>query len=315
MAKRWLIICGVLFSLIASAQERIELLPFGDFETWTVRYIKESAILGGKTKALYMIAETDTIYSNKPFVPSSASPWGSGNAHARALGVDKVSVSVHPERRDHGWCCRMESRLETVKAAGMNLKVLATGSIYTGRLTDPVGLQHSSDPNSAIDMGIPFTGRPKALMLDIKAHIQEDQPIVFANASKKVKTLGGHDEAQVVLILQHRWEENGHVYAYRVGTASEHFSKSTEGWLNNHRIPVRYGDITQRADYKPWEALINCRQKTRNSSGKMVFIEEIGWREDVTPTHMIIQVAAGCQKPFTGCPGNVVWCDNIRLVY
>ena len=313
--RRWYLICCVLLSVIATAQERIELLPFGDFETWTVRFIKESAVIGGKTKALYMIAETDTIYSNQPFTPSFASPWGSGNAHARALGVDKASVSVRPERRGNGWCCRMESALETVKAAGMKLKVLATGSIYTGRMADPVGMQHSSDPNSAIEMGIPFTGRPKALMLDIKAEIQENKPIVFANACAKVKTLGGHDEAQVTLILQHRWEENGHVYAYRVGTATEHFSKSTAGWLNGHRIPVRYGDITQRADYKSWEALQDHRQKTKNSAGKMVCIEEIGWRDDVEPTHMIIQIAAGCQKPFTGCPGNVVWCDNIRLVY
>lgn len=313
--RRWYLIGLALLSMTATAQERIELLPFGDFETWTVRYIKESAIIGGKTKALYMIAETDTVYGNQAFTPSAASPWGSGNAHARAFGVDKASVSVRPEKRGKGWCCRMESALETVKAAGLNLKVLATGSIYTGRLADPVGIQHSSDPNSAIDMGIPFTGRPKALLLDIKANIHENKSIVFANACAKVKTLKGHDEAQVVLILQHRWEENGHVYAYRVGTATEHFSKSTNGWLNDHRIPVRYGDITGRADYKPWEALSNNRQKTKNSAGKMVCIEEVGWRDDVAPTHMIIQIAAGCQKPFTGCPGNVVWCDNIRLVY
>lgn len=313
MRTRLLIGC-MLFAALTCAQERIELLPFGDFESWTVRYIKESKILGGETKALYMIAETDTVYSNEPFTPSAASPWGSGNAHAKAFGIDKVSVSVTPELRGKGWCCRMASRLETVKAAGMNLKVMATGSIYTGRLTDPVGMQHSSDPNSAIDMGIPFTKRPKALMLDYKALIQ-DQPILFANASKRVKTVEGRDEGQIVLILQYRWEENGHVYAYRVGTATEHITTSTEGWVNNHRIPVRYGDITGDEDYRPWEILRTNRQKTRNSAGKMVCIEEIGWRGDLTPTHMIIQIAAGCQKPFTGCPGNVVWVDNIRLVY
>jgi len=44
-------------------------------------------------------------------------------------------------------------------------------------------------------------------------------------------------------------------------------------------------------------------------------VEEIGWRGDLEPTHMIIQISAGCQAPFTGCPGNVMWCDNISLVY
>ena len=33
--------------------ERIEPVPFGDMEQWTVRYIKESKLLGGQTKVLY----------------------------------------------------------------------------------------------------------------------------------------------------------------------------------------------------------------------------------------------------------------------
>ena len=34
------------------AQERIEPIKFGDMEQWLVRYIKESRLLGGKTKTL-----------------------------------------------------------------------------------------------------------------------------------------------------------------------------------------------------------------------------------------------------------------------
>lgn len=30
---------------------------------------------------------------------------------------------------------------------------------------------------------------------------------------------------------------------------------------------------------------------------------------------LILQISSGCQEPFVDCPGNVVWCDNIRLVY
>jgi hypothetical protein len=47
----------------------------------------------------------------------------------------------------------------------------------------------------------------------------------------------------------------------------------------------------------------------------MVCIEEVDFREDVQPTHLIIQISAGSMLPFTGCPGNTVWCDNLRLVY
>ena len=47
----------------------------------------------------------------------------------------------------------------------------------------------------------------------------------------------------------------------------------------------------------------------------MVNIEEVDYRADVEPTHLIVQISAGCMPPFTGCPGNIVWCDNIRLEY
>lgn len=315
--KRFIfILSSLLSSLLLLAQEqKEELLPFGDFENWTVRYIKESKMIGGKTKTLYMIGPTDTIVSNKAFTPSPLSPWGSCNTHAYALGIHKVACAVTPERHGNGYCCRMETVLENITAIGIDLKALATGSIYLGRLIDPVGMQHSSDPTSAIDMGIPFTKRPKALVLDYKAFIQSGGGIILANAVKNVKQVEGHDEGQIVLILQHRWEENGHVYAYRVGTATEHISKSTRGWQIDHKIPVRYGDISHDSDFKPWESLWKERFKTRNNKGKMVYIEEVGWNGNLAPTHIIIQISAGCQKPFTGRPGNVVWCDNIRLEY
>ena len=273
-----------------SAQERVEVLS--DFESWTERSIKESALIGGKTKTLYKLGGT----------------WDCSNAHAKALGVDKVSVSVRPEKRGNGICCRMESTLETVSAVGINFKALATGSIYTGKMIDVVGMQQSSDPNSAIDMGVPFTGRPSALILDYKALIQ-NQPAVYAPAKTKVKTVDGHDVGHITLILQHRWEENGHVYAYRVGTAVKKIDKTTD-WNNDFRLPIQYG-----AAGKASKDLSVDRHKTHNSQGKMVCIEEIGWREDVEPTHIVIQISAGSMPPFTGCVGNTVWCDNIRLAY
>lgn len=276
----------------ANAQERIEMIPYGDFESWTEKQIKESALIGGQTKTLYKIGGS----------------WSSSNAHARALGVDKVSVSVTPERRGEGYCCRMESTLESVKAIGIDFKALATGSIYTGKLLDVVGLKQSSDPNSAIDMGVPFTGRPSALILDYKALIQ-DRTAVYAPAKTKVKEVAGHDKGHITLILQHRWEENGHVYAYRVGTAVQTIDRTTE-WRNDFRVPVVYGQAGAAL-----KELSNDRHKTHNSEGKMVCIEEVGFREDMAPTHLIVQISAGSMPPFTGCPGNIVWCDNIRLAY
>ena len=287
IATAFIILTLLFLSLSLSAQERVEVLS--DFETWTERSIKESALIGGKTKTLYKLGGT----------------WDCSNAHAKAMGVDKVSVSVTPEKRGEGTCCRMESTLETVSAIGINFKALATGSIYTGKMIDVVGMKQSNDPNSAIDMGVPFTGRPSALILDYKALIQ-DQTAVYAPAKTHVKEVNGRDAGQITLILQHRWEENGHVYAYRVGTVQKQINESTD-WQNDFRLPVTYG--------KSSVALSNNRQKTHNSKGEMVCIEEVDYRADVEPTHMIVQISAGSMAPFTGCPGNTMWVDNIRLAY
>ena len=278
----------VLAALSVTAQERIEVL--NDFESWTERSIKESAIIGGKTKTLY-----------KP-----GGVWGCSNAYAKVMGVEKVSVSVTPEKRGNGTCCRMESTLEIVSAIGINFKALATGSIYTGKMVDVISAKQTSDPNSAIDMGIPFTGRPTALILDYKALIK-DETAVYAPAKTQVKEVEGRDAGIITLFLQHRWEENGHVYAYRVGTVQKKITQSTDDWKNDFRIPVIYG--------KSSVALAKNNQKTHNSKGEMVNIEEVDYRADVEPTHLIVQISAGCMPPFTGCPGNIVWCDNIRLEY
>ena len=287
-----LTITFLFIALGLNAQERVEPVPFGDFEHWKANDIKESVLIGGKTKTLYKIGGS----------------WNSSNAHARAFGVDKVSVSVTPEKRGDGYCCRMESTLESVKAVGIDFKALATGSIYTGKLLDVVGLKQSSDPNSAIDMGVPFTGRPSALILDYKALIQ-DAAVVYAPAKTKVKEVAGRDKGHITLILQHRWEENGHVYAYRVGTAVQYINQTTD-WKNDFRLPIVYGDAGKAS-----KELSNNRHKTHNSEGKMVCIEEVDFREDVQPTHLIIQISAGSMPPFTGCPGNTIWVDNIKLVY
>ena len=293
-----LLITFLFIALSMHAQERIEPIPFGDFEHWKSSDIKESFLIGGKTKTLYKIGGS----------------WSSSNAHARALGIDKVSVSVTPEKRGDGFCCRMESTLETVSAIGIDFKALATGSIFTGKMIDVVGMEQSSDPNSAIDMGVPFTKRPTALVLDYKAKINPNGQVVYANAGTRVKNVAGRDKGQIVLVLQHRWEENGHVYAYRVGTATEYIEQSTSGWVDGHRVEVCYGEL--KSDCKqPWHELTDNRFKTRNSQGKMVNIEEVGFRGEMQPTHMIIQISSGSMPPFTGSPGNVVWCDNIRLAY
>lgn len=306
-----------ILSLYLHAQEKVEYLPYGNMDSWAVRYIKESFLLGGKTRTLYVIAKTDTIRQNKPYpYGENGSPWGTSNAYAKVMGVEKAAVSVTPEKRGNGYCCRLETTLQTVTAVGIDLKALATGSLFTGRLIEPITLEGCKEPMKTMDIGIPFTKHPKALMLDYKAVIQQGKDLVKATGSAKVTTFKGQDEGEIVLFLQHRWEDaDGNIFAYRVGTASERITQSIPTWQNDHKLPVRYGDITQSSDYKTWEKLSKDRFMARNSKGKMVPVQEVGYKADVEPTHLILQISAGCQEPFVGCPGNMVWCDNIRLVY
>ena len=311
--KRLTIATFLMCSILTMAQEKIEFLPYGNMDSWAVRYIKESSLIGGQTRELYMIGKVDTVRENKPYAVKGGSPWGTSNAYAKVMGIETAAVNVTPEKRGNGYCCKLETKLTVVKALGIDTKAVATGSLFTGKLSDPMTMEGTKNPAKAINMGMKFTKRPKALMLDIKSQISQSGELKQANASTKVKTLQGNDEGEIILFLQHRWEdEDGRIFAYRVGTASEHISKTMD-WQNNHRLEVRYGDISTQA--KPWEKLTKERFMARNSKGKMVYVEEVGYKADVEPTHLIMQVSAGSVAPFVGCPGNTLWVDNIRLVY
>ena len=110
-------VAAILLCLGASAQ-KVELVPFGDFENWTVRYIKESAILGGETRVNYVVAPKDTIRENAAY-DYSKTIWASSNAYAVVMGVTKVSCSVTPDKGPSGLCAKLENNMASVKAAGL----------------------------------------------------------------------------------------------------------------------------------------------------------------------------------------------------
>lgn len=311
------IVLYILFACactLACAQEKIEMMPYGNFDSWAVRHIKESFILGGETKDLFAIGPKEEINGPTPLPKRGNSPWSTSNSYAKVLGVETVTVTATPEKRGNGYCCKLETKLHTISAIGINFSAVATGCVFTGTTADPMTSEFTTDPRSAINMGVPFRKRPTAMILDYKAKILNGE-VIFANSSTTTKRPNDRDAAQITLLLQHRWEENGRIFAYRVGTASQRISQTTKNWVNNHRIDIRYGDITGRNDYKPWEALSRKTHKAKNKAGRMVFIEEKGWRDDLEPTHIIIMISSGCLPPFTGCIGNTLWVDNIRLVY
>ncbi len=316
------IILGLLLVVVnfVSAQERIVPLKYGDMESWTVRYIKESNLLGGKIKTLYILGPTDTIdciKGNKPYTFAGNTIWGISNAYANVMGVAKGANTTQPERRGNGWCARLDTRMETVRVLGMlDIRVAIAGTLFLGAVIEPV--RSANDPYGSIDMGIPFTQKPKAIMLDLKARVSEKRVVTKA-LGVGVSTIEGHDEPEVYIYLQKRWEDkDGNIYAKRIGTARQRFPKSIPEWQNDHRINIHYGDITKRSDFKKYQGLFpdGGEFKAKNSKGQMVYIREVDWgtSEDV-PTHVILMISAGCYPAFHGALGNALWVDNVRFIY
>ena len=307
--------CALCVAHCVLSQERVELVPYGDMEQWAVRYIKESALLGGKTKTLYVVAPTDTIKGNKAYTFENT-PWGISNAWAAPAGIDKAACTTQPERRGDGWCARCDTRLENVRALGIvDIRVAIAGTLFLGKVIEPV--RDAGDPYGAIEMGVPFTKKPKALMLDYKTKVNPEHKLIKAKIFS-VQEIDGHDEPEVYVYLQKRWEKDGKIYAKRVGTMRYRFTKTTPNWQNDARFEIHYGDITKESWFKPYMDLNpnDGAFKAANSKGKMVKIEEIGWAdEDEAPTHVVLMLTAGCYPAWYGCPGNALWVDNVRWVY
>ena len=315
MAKVQVTVLLLLASLTAFAQ-RYEKVAFGDFEHWAVRYIEESAVVGGKTKTLYVVGPTDTIRRNGVYDYKNTN-WGTSNAYARVMGVTKTSTNVFPDYGPTGRCAKLATQYASCKVVGLvNIRVLAAGSIYWGKMLEPV--TGVSDPYAYMDWGIPFTKRPKALVLNYKSKIPNTGKLVKGTTFRNTE-FDGYDPAEIVFILQNRWEdEKGNIHAKRVGTAIYHIDKTSDGWIKDFRVPVIYGDATKSKDYKPYMDLISG-DKTMyalNKKGKKKPILEEGWADaDCPVTHAVLAITSGSQGAFIGALGNVLWVDEIRMEY
>ena len=296
--------------------ERIEPIPFGDMESWTVRYIKEAKLLGGQTKTLYCLAPTDTIWENAPYIYGKGdNPWATSNAYANVSGIEKAAGTMTPEiREDGGTCCRLDVDLLDVRVLEfIDIQVLVPGTLFTGRNLEPITT--AKDPYQNIDFGVPFTGRPSALMFDYKCIISPEEWVWYAKGMAKPRKQEGHDEAEAYLYLQHRWEdEKGKIHSIRVGTGYERFSKDQLTWVNGHRVPIHYGDITGEEWYEDYMGF-KCMQRAVNSRGKVTPIIEEGWDGSLEPTHLVIMLTSGKFEAFVGKAGNTFWVDNVNLVY
>lgn len=295
-----------------------EVVPFafGDMDQWVVRKIKESAVIGGNTKLLYELGPVDTIVGSIEYTNRGGSPWANSNVLAKVAGVVKTNTSVFPEERENGQCARMETRFESVRVLGLvDIEVIAAGSIYLGKMHEPI--KGTKNPQSMLESGIAFTKRPKAIRFDYKVKLAPEENRIRSTGFSRKSTIEGRDEATVVLFLQKRWEDkDGNVFANRVGTMVQRYTKSSDGWINEATYPILYGDITNHPDYKDYMKIQVEERYTLNSKGKSVPIRETGWEsEHETPTHIILQFSSSHGGAYIGSPGNTLWIDNVALIY
>ena len=88
------------------------------FDTWLTRNIKESGIIGGKTKnGLYKDCPNATWNNNNPYHGLGGSPWATSNVLAKVSGITKTNTSVYREARPgHGYCAKLYTHLEMQSA-------------------------------------------------------------------------------------------------------------------------------------------------------------------------------------------------------
>lgn len=316
--KKFLLLAAISCMGLSSIHaESVVPLAFGNFDKWITRHIKESAVLGGEEKKVFEIGPSQNINGAKPYTNLGGSPWATSNVLAKVAGVIKTSNAVFPDKHGNGYCVKLTTMLEHCKAVGIiNIDVLVSGTIFMGQMIEP--LSSTKSPYSKMNMGIPFTKRPNYLQFDYKVNVPSGQKIYSSGFGSK-KNLPGQDYAEVFILLQRRWEDSkGNIHAARVGTGRQRFGKTVANWINKHRIPIWYGDITKHAGYQSYMGLIPKDKSyyAKNSKGKMVPVIEEKWDDPkATPTHIIVMASSGCGTAYTGTPGMALWIDNISLVY
>ena len=291
---------------------------FGTFDRWSTREVKESAILGGATEKLYeFYGNQENVFTGKtPFSAPDGYLWRTNNVLAIVAGVVKTNNTIFPEERGDGYCCRIETHIEEVRALGViNMDVTCQGAMFVGVLPEPITT--TKDPMAKVFYGVPFNGCPKALKMDIKADVGHE--VIRGTGFSKLKPMGYDDSAEITFILQKRWEdEEGNVHALRVATAIVRIEEDIPDWINGYQLDLHYGDITGASFYKDYMGLKTDPETAYhalNSKGRNVIIHEEGWAEPGTePTHMILNIISSCGKAFYGGVGNTLWIDNVKVV-
>lgn len=300
----------------AQSAEKIVPIKYGNMDNWVIRNIKESGIIGGNKKVVYAVGPSMTINGNTPYTNKGGSPWGTSNVLAHVSGIYKTNNSVYRDKHENGHCAKLVTHIEKVKVLGLiNIKVLAAGSIFLGDMKEPI--TGTKDGPKALNFGIPFTHRPKALRYDYKVQVPGTPNRIRQTGFSKVTTVPGADYCIAMLLLQKRHEDaNGNITAQRVGTVVVKYGKSTGKWIEDATYEIHYGNITGQSFYNAATMGLRSHDYARNSKGKNVLVKETGWAPaNATPTHIVLQFSSSHGGAYVGTVGNTFWVDNVGLVY
>ena len=116
---------------------------------------------------------------------------------AKVAGVVKTNTSVFPERRDNGWCARLETRMESVKVFGLvDIEVVAAGPFFSERCTNR--MQGTKNPQAMLNSGVAFTKKPKALRFDYKVKLAPEKNRIRSTGFSRKSTVAGQDSIAAI---------------------------------------------------------------------------------------------------------------------
>lgn len=289
---------------------------YGTLDSWSTRTVRESSVIGGNSKVLYeFYGDYSNANTRDPYVAPCGYLWRTNNVLAVVAGITKTSTTVFPEKRGNGYCARIETHVESVKVFGViNMDVTCQGALLLGSLPEPI--RDTGNPMAKVLYGVPFSGRPAALVFDYKADVGHET--IRGTGFSRLKNLGYPDYPEIAVILQKRWEdEEGNIHALRVGTGYEAVRRNITEWENGHRLEIHYGDISGEKFYEKGMELQQGSERTFhaiNSRGENVMVIEEGWAApDEIPNVLIIKFLSSSGQAFYGGVGNTLWIDNIFL--
>jgi len=311
-----------LYALVAFSQNDPSIyidkqgqLNYSSLDFWYARKVKESILLSGNTIDLFGVGKIDPgsdFFDTNLKDPKS--PWGTSNIFSKMV-LDLGNTRVFPEKRDNGYCCRLETAIRKDNIAGLKVEVLISGTLFVGDMIEPV--RSLKDPLKNVNQGIPFNRKPKAVKFDYKYTVGKQR----VKAIYSVDPAEGTDKSEFCLILQKRWEDkNGNVFATRIGGARQFFTGTASQWINGATFPVSYGDITRLPEYdaKTMGLIPGVGEVfVKNSKNEMVPLVETGWgKPDDQPTHMIFYFTSSYEGvQYIGSTESKFWVDNIEMVY